>query len=154
MQNMIHSVSISVSAPVFLCVLLTRSLQWISLLCVCLLSHCSGRQMCLTPEATSVCLCLCVSESILRCAFSSRFNVCEYCCASLCNVQRQLKWQQFLTASSSCLSKFQCGIPKACWVVYYKSPLLRAVMVTVFHNLLCGAGIHPDRSNICQHVTY
>lgn len=31
---------------------------------------------------------------------------------------------------------------------------LRAIMATVFHNLLCGAGIHPDGSNVCQRVTY
>lgn len=41
-------------------VLLTGSLQWISLLCVCSLSHSGGRQTRLTPEATSACLRLCV----------------------------------------------------------------------------------------------
>lgn len=55
----------SLSLP--LCVLPTGSLQWISLLSVCLLSHCGGRQTCLTPEATSACLpvYVCVSYSIL-----------------------------------------------------------------------------------------
>lgn len=37
-------------------VLLTGSLQWISLLCVCLLSHCGGRQTRRSPEAASACL--------------------------------------------------------------------------------------------------
>lgn len=37
-------------------VLPTGSLQWISLLCVCLLSHCGGRQTCQSPEAASACL--------------------------------------------------------------------------------------------------
>lgn len=37
-------------------VLLTGSLQWISLLRVCLLSHCGGRQTCQSPEAASACL--------------------------------------------------------------------------------------------------
>lgn len=38
---------------------LTGSLQWISLLCVCSLSHSGGRQTRLTPQATSACLLLC-----------------------------------------------------------------------------------------------
>lgn len=45
-------------------VLLTGSLQWISLLCVCSLSHSGGRQTRLTPEVTSACLLLCVCLSV------------------------------------------------------------------------------------------
>lgn len=37
-------------------VLLTGSLQWISLLWICLLSHCGGRQTHRSPEAASACL--------------------------------------------------------------------------------------------------
>lgn len=36
--------------------LLTGSLQWISLLCICLLSHCGRRQTCQSPGAASTCL--------------------------------------------------------------------------------------------------
>lgn len=37
-------------------VLPTGSLQWISLFCVCLLSHCGGRRTPPSPEAASACL--------------------------------------------------------------------------------------------------
>lgn len=76
------------SLSLFLSVLLTGSLQWISLLCVCLLSHCS--QTCLTPEATSVCLCQWVCP--VYCMFSLRFSVHEYFCTFSWRVLRYFQW--------------------------------------------------------------
>lgn len=90
--------------------LLTGSLQWISLLCVCLLSHCSGRQTCYTPEATSVCLCVSVSLSH-ACAFRSSFFGQKFLRLQVECPETAPK-VQFLNTSSPHCSSSTVGSPK------------------------------------------
>lgn len=112
-------------------VLLTGSLQWISLLCVCLLSHCGGRQTCQSPEAASACLAVRghVSEASLSMVFG---NI---------PVHQKAPSQHCASSVRHAVEFIRCG------------PSARATMATVFHILLCRAGIHqPDQ--VCQRVTY
>lgn len=112
-------------------VLLTGSLQWISLLCVCLLSHCGGRQTHQSPEAAFACLAMRGLYMWVR--------PLSWSCAVISLSLRKL--HHCVTSIRHAVEFIRDG-PSAC-----------ATTVTVFHILLWEAGIHqPDQ--MCQHVTY
>lgn len=107
-------------------VLLTGSLQWISLLCVCLLSHCGGRQTCQSPEAASACLA--VRGLYMRGRLLSRWRISPSLRKHRASPLRRA------------VEFIECG------------PLARATMATVFHMLPRKAGIHqPDQA---RHLTH
>lgn len=113
-------------------VLLTGSLQWISLLCVCLLSHCGGRQ---TRHAQRQHLhvwpgvdCTC------------EWGLSKIVCGNI-PIPEKASFQHCVTSVTHSV-EFIRDRPPAC-----------ATAVIVFYMLLCRAGIHqPDQ--MCQHVTY
>lgn len=113
-------------------VLPTGSLQWISLLCVCLLSHCGGRQTCQSPEAASACLAVPGLHMWGRLLSRWRENI---------SVPQKAPSQHRASSVRHAVEFIRCG------------PVARATMATVFHILLRRAGIHqPDQA--CQRVTY
>lgn len=93
-------------------VLLTGSLQWNSLLCVCLLSHCSGRQTRRSPEAASACLALCGLWTL--------HSTCEWGLSSNCvlispslrkiYLQWDMLWSLLEAAPWRVLPRWQCFI--------------------------------------------
>lgn len=113
-------------------VLLTGSLQWISLLYVCLLSHCGGRQ---TRHAQRQHL------HVWPCVD----NTCEWglkSCAVIFPSPRKLHFSIVWLPWDRHAVEFIRDSPPAC-----------ATAVTVLHILPCGAGIH-QLDQMCQHVIY